>query len=233
MLSSARVRSLAVPAVLATVTGFAFWILYLSDNRIFTLYFSNLHPLAAIVIVSIPGILSLYFLDVRGWFHIFQRGNLIPGIFISLILTPIFSLIAISLDLVFRFPGDINVLFPGSILFYPGIAYFVELAFHVIPLAALLLLTGIFFRSSGSRIQLYLCIFLVCLIEPLYQLDFSYSESDGYLFQVLLIIHLLMFNLVQMYIFKRFDFISMYLFRILFYLQWHIIWGELRLFILF
>ena len=226
-------RSLAVLTVLTVITGFALWVLYLSDNKIFSPYISNLHPLTAILIVSIPGIISLYILEVRGWFHIFKRGQLIPGILFSLIITPIFSLLAISLDLVFRFSGDINILFPQSILFYPGIAYVVELVFHAIPLAALLLITSIFFRSSRGQSQLYLCIFLVSLIEPLYQLDFSVIETSGYLFQTLLIIHLLMFNLMQMYIYKRFDFISMFLFRIIFYLQWHVIWGELRLVLLF
>jgi hypothetical protein len=40
-------------------------------------------------------------------------------------------------------------------------------------------------------------------------------------------------NLQQLRIFRRFDFTSMYAFRLLYYLFWHILWGNLRLVVLF
>ncbi len=234
MLNDIRRTSLVFLSALAVIIGCVFWYLKLSNNNAFFIpYFSNIHPLLAVLIISIPGILSLYILDSRGWFHIFRRNNVIPGIIYSLLVSPIFAVVAISFDFLFGFPADINVLFPESLFFYPGMAYIVEMAFHAIPLTALMLITSIYFDFPRSRQQAYLCIYLVCLIEPAYQLDFTSSEGSGYVFQILLFIHLFMFNMVQMYLFRRFDFITMYLFRILFYIQWHVIWGELRLGILF
>ena len=37
------------------------------------------------------------------------------------------------------------------------------------------------------------------------------------------------FTLVELYIYRRYDFVSMYSFRLAFYIWWHIIWGYLRL----
>jgi hypothetical protein len=37
------------------------------------------------------------------------------------------------------------------------------------------------------------------------------------------------FTLVELDIFRRYDFVAMYVFRLTYYLWWHIIWGTLRL----
>ncbi len=38
-----------------------------------------------------------------------------------------------------------------------------------------------------------------------------------------------MVDLLQLYIFRRYDFIAMYLFRVACYLEWHILLGYVRL----
>jgi hypothetical protein len=40
-------------------------------------------------------------------------------------------------------------------------------------------------------------------------------------------------NMVQLALFKRYDFVSMYAFRLMYYLLWHIAWGHARLGLLF
>jgi hypothetical protein len=40
-------------------------------------------------------------------------------------------------------------------------------------------------------------------------------------------------NLCQLLIFRRYDFISMYTFRIAYYMLWHVLWGYARLRLLF
>ena len=37
------------------------------------------------------------------------------------------------------------------------------------------------------------------------------------------------FTVVELYVFRRYDFMSMYAFRLVFYMWWHITWGYLRL----
>jgi hypothetical protein len=37
------------------------------------------------------------------------------------------------------------------------------------------------------------------------------------------------FTLVELNMFRRYDFVSMYAFRVVFYLWWHVIWGSVRL----
>jgi hypothetical protein len=46
-------------------------------------------------------------------------------------------------------------------------------------------------------------------------------------------IHLFVFNFLQMLVFKRYDFLKMYMFRLVYYLLWHIVWGSVRLGLLF
>jgi hypothetical protein len=38
---------------------------------------------------------------------------------------------------------------------------------------------------------------------------------------------------LQLYVFRRFDFASMYAFRLVYYAYWHILWGVIRLKVLF
>jgi hypothetical protein len=40
-------------------------------------------------------------------------------------------------------------------------------------------------------------------------------------------------NLVQLTLFRRYDFLTMYAFRLVYYLVWHVAWGHLRLQVLF
>ena len=46
-------------------------------------------------------------------------------------------------------------------------------------------------------------------------------------------VHVFAIALLQLYVFRRFDFTSMYVFRLIYYAYWHIIWGVLRLELLF
>jgi len=41
--------------------------------------------------------------------------------------------------------------------------------------------------------------------------------------------NILLINLFQLSIFKRYDFVSMYSFRLVYYAIWHIVWGVVRL----
>jgi hypothetical protein len=46
-------------------------------------------------------------------------------------------------------------------------------------------------------------------------------------------VHVLVFNLLSLWFFRRYDFLSVYVFRVSYYGFWHILWGQLRLELLF
>jgi hypothetical protein len=46
-------------------------------------------------------------------------------------------------------------------------------------------------------------------------------------------LHIFLIGLVQLLLFTRYDFITMYTFRLSYYAIWHILWGHLRLNLIF
>jgi len=128
------------------------------------------------------------------------------------------------------FPEDTNILFPESLLFYPAIAFLVEIVFHVLPTAILLVFLMAIFKTVDQEKLILICIFLVALIEPTFQI----RVGDYPLWALIITwINLYLFNLTQLFVFKHYGFISMYFFRLVYYLMWHIIWGHFRLDLLF
>ena len=207
-------------------------ILYLLKTEFMKKFFAKLNPLAAITIVVVVGVLALTYLNSTGYFVIFRRER-IKQLLLYLPLTLVFVGGAIAVDAVFTFPEDINLLPPKSLLFYPMIGFVVEIVFHIVPLAILFaLLTNIFKNVDKEKIIL-VCIILVAVIEPIYQ--FAFSSDSGFPMWVRIVdtIRLILFSIVQLYIFKNNDFLSMYSFRLVYYLFWHIIWGTIRLRLLF
>ena len=207
-------------------------ILYFFDISLFRRFIGAINPLAASFLIVLLGFISLSFLLSKGWFTIYKKENL-KGLFRRSSLAALFALITILVvDLNAPFPADINVFFPESLLFYPAIGFFVEILFHVLPLSILLIfLTSIFQNISHEKI-IWICIFIVSLLEPVYQTIPMFSSGPLWA-AVIVLLNLFLFNLSQLFIFKRYDFISMYSFRLAYYLIWHIVWGYLRLKLLF
>lgn len=180
------------------------------------------------------GVISLIFLLSTGWFEIYKKENL-KGLFHRSGLAVLFALITILVvDLNVPFPADLNVLFPESLLFYPAIGFFVEILFHVLPLSILLISLTSIFKNANHKNIIWICIIIVSLLEPVFQTMPLFSSNHYPLWAaVVVLLNLFLFNLSQLYIFKRYDFISMYSFRLVYYLIWHIVWGYMRLKILF
>jgi hypothetical protein len=205
-------------------------ILFVSDPLIFQPYLGNINPILAIAIITLLGVVLLGYLLSLGWFDIFKRENL-KGLLISSILALPFALAAITLDFNFPYPEDINVLFPKSLLFYPTAGFVVEILFHILPLALLLLLFTSLFKNANRERIILACIFIIAIIEPVYQIRFIGGQPLWIVASE--IIRLFLFSFVQLNIFKRYDFVSMYSFRLVYYFLWHILWGSIRLTILF
>ena len=69
---------------------------------------------------------------------IYEKENLTAALQWSS-LAALLGIVMILVDTKIIFSADMNVLFPESLLFYPAIGFLVEIVFHVLPLAGLLL----------------------------------------------------------------------------------------------
>lgn len=191
-------------------------------------FFGDIPPVLAVSGIAVGGAASLGFLRSRDWFEIIPAKGLGRGLAVAAIAGTLLGLEAIlteSSNLV-RFDEDINVRLPWSVLFYPVIAYVVEVVFHALPLALLLAALGSRFGKQHPDRLVWSCILAISIIEPVYQLSISdrVSLSEAYV-----AVHVFAINIVQFYVFRRYGFVSMYSLRLVYYTWWHIIWGYFRL----
>lgn len=207
----------------------AAYVLDRSGSEAFAPYFGAWNPTLTVALLAIPAVASLLYLDRGGWFLVRapDRRGWIPAFLIATALVgPV-----VLVDVAGGFGEDINVLLPDALLFYPSIAVVAETVFHVLPLAVLLLLLKPF-RTTASRDSIrWACVLIASLPEPVFQVV-NASGSPAWA-TAYVGLHLLVFNVAALVLFRRFDFFTMYSFRFFYYLEWHVIWGFLRLRLLF
>jgi hypothetical protein len=115
--------------------------------------------------------------------------------------------------------------------FYPAVGYVAELLFHVLPLALTLVVLQPFRKRLGTDRLVWLAIGFVAVLEPTFQVLFG-----GDLLSPLAVYtwaHVFAISLLQLAIFRRYDFVSMVTVRLVYYCYWHILWGVVRLDVLF
>jgi hypothetical protein len=208
-------------------------ILYFSERQVFQRFLGSIDPLAAFLIAITAGFILLSFLLTKKGFVIFEKGNLI-GFFRFAGLAALLGVIMIIVDVRIIFPADINILFPQSLLFYPAMAFFVEILFHVFPMTLLISVMSSTLKNLNFNAISWISIFIISIAEPIYQtIDMASSKHFPLWAVVYVGFHIFLINFFQLLIFKKYDFISMYSFRLVYYLFWHIGWGYLRLFWLF
>jgi len=208
-------------------------VLQSSDPLIFPRFIGRTHPLIAVPLVSALGIVLLSLLLGRGWFNIYKPEHL-KWLWRCSALGALFAVVTVALDLKVVFPADINVAFPAALLFYPAIGFVVEIVFHVLPLSVLLVAGTAMTQTIGPRRVMVMAIAIVSLLEPVFQtMPMAASHHYPIWAVVFLGMHLSAFNGFQLLIFRRYDFLTMYAARLGYYLVWHIVWGQLRLQILF
>lgn len=215
---------------LAVTLGTA--LVYSRDELIYKPFIGDLNPVLTVIAISILGGVLLTYLLARGWFAVFAVQNL-PGWAVAAGLGVVLALVMIFIDSRVILPPDINRPYPNALLFYPTIGFVVEIVFHVLPLTVLLFLLTTLFKSAAFETIVWPCLLLVALLEPIFQTWFGFSRP--YPAWVLAIIAFIIFliNLAQLFLFKRYDFMTMYVLRLVYYLLWHIVWGVLRLRLLF
>jgi hypothetical protein len=210
------------------------------DPALFERFIGGVSPVMVVAVVSLLGAALLRLLDSRGGFAII-RPQPARGLLRAAGLAALFGMLVMGVDLVLTHPADMNVPFPESLVFYPVISLMAEILFHLLPLAALLTATSAFARHGLPERAVWASLFLVSLLEPSFQVLAAMSERpvvgaphpydarvaafDG--------LHVWAINIGQLAVFRRYDFVSMWTFRLVYYVIWHVVWGELRLRMLF
>ena len=217
----------AISLVIIVFTG----ILSILNPLSFQSFLGNFNPLIIMPILAVLGIFIVIFLLMRKWFVVFNRENL-KAMFLFYIPAIILPFFSILIDIFFKYPKEIHKLVPESLFFYPVMGYVAEIVFHMAPLSLLLFTLNLLFKSLNFEKGLWFSISIVSLIEPLFQTTFSPSHFPLWI-TIFSAVHLYVFNFLQLYLIKRYDFLSMYSFRLVYYMIWHIIWGSIRINILF
>ena len=206
-------------------------ILLPSSGPYFRRFFGEVNAIIVIVFASILGAVALWQLQVRYNFVLLMGKGTIRGVLISAAIATMLAIAIVVADYFIRYPEDMNVPLPQALMFYPAVGFVAEIIFHVLPLVLLLLLLNPLGRWLGSEQVVWFGILLVAILEPTFQVLFDsepFSWADVYTW-----VHVFAIALLQLYVFRRFDFTSMYVFRLIYYAYWHIIWGVIRLKVLF
>jgi hypothetical protein len=185
----------------------------------------------AIVAIALAGAGLLALLHSRNGFAIWLPSKLERFILVAG-LAGLMAGIMIAVDSRVIFPADLNVLFPQSLLFYPVIDYAVQIIFHLLPLAVLLLLGSWFWPEASISAILWPSLLFVAMLEPILQITFFVGEFPNWTV-AFIAFHIFVFNVIELALFQRYDFITMFSFRLIYYLLWHILWGSFRLRLLF
>jgi hypothetical protein len=226
--STQRIQYLVYLGVSLVIFSFTI-VLYFSEHQVFQRFLGSIDPLVAILAAIVVGFILLSFLLTQKWFDIFEKGNLMGPLHFAG-LAALLGVIMIIVDTRIIFPADINILFPQSLLFYPAIAFFVEILFHVLPLTVLITVMRLVLKNFNFNTIVWISIFIISIAEPIYQtMDMASSKHFPNWAVAYVGFHIFLINFFQLFIFKKYDFISMYSFRLVYYLFWHIGWGYVRL----
>ncbi|PID35806.1 MAG: hypothetical protein CR993_08015 [Rhodobacterales bacterium] len=205
-------------------------VLYYLDASTFGRFLGTLNPLITILVSILTGALLLYYLMEKAQFVVHQPSPFRTHL-ILIGIAFLFGFEVVIADIWFLdYPADINIPFPKSLLFYPTIGFIAEVFFHLLPLTIGIFVLSQFANLSQSKI-VWISILLVAILEPGYQMWFARQNSAATM--IYTGVHVFLFSLTQLVILKRFGFVSMYAFRLGFYAIWHVVWGALRLDVLF
>jgi len=197
----------------------------------FTRFTGGFHPVLVIVAAVLLAVALLDWLDRNGFKGV--RPGLHKGHAYAAALATMLALIMVGVDAVSPYAADLNVPFPTSLLFYPTIGFVAEVAFHLVPLSVLILALRPLNERYGQAEMTTVAILAAALVEPLFQVGLAGSAVLPGWQVAYMAVHIYVLNVLQLWVFRRYDFASMLLFRLVYYLIWHVVWGYLRLLFLF
>jgi hypothetical protein len=197
----------------------------------FERFTGGIHPLPVLLVAALLAAVLLKGLEREG-FRVRRPGSH-KGLLQASALAVGLALIMVCVDVVSPYAADLNVPFPTSLLFYPAIGFVAEVAFHLVPLAALLLVLRPLAPRVGPTRTIGAAILVVALVEPAFQVALAGPQTYPAWQIAYMTAHIYALNVLQLWVFRRYDFLSMYVVRLAYYLVWHIVWGHLRLGLLF
>jgi hypothetical protein len=206
-------------------------ILLPSSGAYFRRFFGETNAILVIVMASVVGAAALWVLQSSYEFVILKGRTTLRGVTLSAVLATVLAVAIVIADFIIRYPQDTNVPVPQALLFYPAVGFVAEIIFHILPLVLLLLALNPLVGRLGRERVVWLGILLVAVLEPTFQVLFegkAFTWGAAYTW-----IHVFVIAFLQLYMFRRFDFVSMYSFRLFYYAYWHILWGVIRLEVLF
>lgn len=181
-----------------------------------------------VALVTAVGWLAFRFVDGRGWVG-HQSGYVVAAVVATAL-----AVVAVAVDVTIPFPEDINRQWPESLLYYPTVAVVAEVVLHLVPLAAVLALTGWRFEpDAGFDGRALIAIVTVALTETVFQTLASAAGDDDPRLLPFVAVHLTIFGVVELALLRRSGLGPMITMRLTYYLWWHIVWGHTRLSILF
>lgn len=211
----------AVALVLAMVPGV---------ESYYAWFFGDLYPALIVLVAGAIGAACLGGLRPLGGFEILKRGSTLRGMAVGAGLASVLGVAIVIADIIFRYPQDINAPLPQALAFYPSIGLVAEIVFHVLPLTITMFLLQPFRDRLGTARTTWIAIVVVAVAEPTFQVFFG-GETQA--LAVYTWVHVFAIAFLQLWVFRRYDFVSMYSMRLVYYAYWHLIWGTLRLSLLF
>ena len=201
----------------------------INNTDLFKRFLDMLHPELVVYICSLAGLFAILLLMKTTPFRILGKTPS-KGIFWSMVLALPFGTVIILIDLLAPFPEDIALPLPVSLLIYPAMGFVAEIIFHILPFTILVFVYGQTVQESRITKIIGISILITAFVESIYHMV-NLSGSVQFSNWILLLVgfHILLFSLCQLILFRRYDFFSMYTFRIAYYLIWHVAWGTFRL----
>ena len=196
----------------------------------FSLYFGELPPPVAATSACIFGLVALLVVQKHFGFCVVRSRPNWWGWIIAVAAAVPFMVSVTLADLFLRFPADINVPLPIAAVFYPTIGFVAQMMLHVTPFVVVLSVLTRLFPASNNSHRVWLSTLFAALPEAVFQIGWSRAPGGGLsMLDAFVATHLFGFGLVELVLFRRFDYVSMYLFRLTYYGYWHILWGSIRI----
>lgn len=219
---------MAPPIVLGVASVAAAAILTASGSDAYAFLLPRANPVVVTLAIAVLGVPALRILGKRGWID--RAGTTGRAVALAVALGVALAVPTIVVDALGGFPPQINVRAPTSLLFYPSVAFVAESAFHAVPLALAAIVAGVL-PTDDDRARRFGMVG-AALPEPILQVLWGAGHSPAWA-QAFVGMHLFAFNLIGIGLLARYGFTTVYLYRMGYYLVWHMVWGEARIHLLF
>lgn len=180
----------------------------------FARFFGPAPPVLCIGGLSLLALFVAPSLKRLGWWGV-PRFEALP---VGLLLLGGFTVSVTVADRLIGFPRDTNAPLPWSLLYYPAMGFAAQIGLHLIPLAAIVM--------SASRFAVtrpWMTAAAASVPEAALQAIVGEGPAAPFV-----IMHLMFFGMAELYLLRRFGIVAMYLFRLGYYLWWHILWPAWR-----